>query len=164
MKNLAAVVLLASLASFISLSPVYAQAKPDFSGSWRMDAARSESAAQAEPIGPVTLVITQTPVELRVATTRAQQTSTVIYKLDGTKVMVNSGESATHWDGSRLVTDSVFNVNGATVTTTETRTLMPGGNEMLVDRTVVVQHGYPDTIKGTPNYVAGKDVFVKESK
>ena len=42
-----------------------------------------------------------------------------------------------------------------------TWTLAAGGNEMLVEKTVVVQHGYPDTLKGTQNYVAGKDVFVR---
>jgi len=26
---------------------------------------------------------------------------------------------------------------------------------------VVVQHGYPNSLKGTQNYAAGKDVFVR---
>jgi len=141
--------------------PAQAQTKPDFSGAWKMDPSRSESAAQAEPVDPVTLVITQTPAELKVETTRGQGTSTITYKLDGSNVRVAAGTSATRWDGAKLVTDGVFDVNGATVTTTEIRTLTAGGNEMIVERTVVVQHGYPDTLKGTSNYVAGKDVFVK---
>ena len=158
MKTRLALVVFVSLVVPVS---AHAQAKPDFSGSWRMDPLRSESAAQADPIGPVTVVIAQTPNELRVQMTRAEGTSTVTYKLDGSKVMVAAGTSATHWEGAKLVTDGVFSVNGATVTTTDTRTLSADGKEMLVEKAVVVQHGYPDTLKGTQNYAAGKDVFVR---
>jgi hypothetical protein len=126
-----------------------------------MDASRSESAAQAEPIGPVTLVIVQTPSDLKIETTRAQGTNTATYKFDGSKVTVSGGTLTTHWDGVKLVTEGIFDVNGAAVTMTEVRTLTAGGTEMLVDRSVVVQHGYPDTLRGTQNYVGGKDVYVK---
>jgi len=160
MKSLLVAAAVASLLSY----PTQAQTKPDFSGAWKMDPSRSESAAQAEPIGPVTLVITQTPAELKVETTGSTGTTAATYKLDGSKITVAAGTSSTHWDGAKLVTDSVLDVNGATVTATETRTLTAGGNEMLVEKTVVVQHGYPDTLKGTPNYVAGKDVFVKVTR
>jgi hypothetical protein len=154
-------VLAVVLASLVVPHSALAQARPDFSGTWKMDPLRSESAAQAEPIGPVTLVIAQTPNELRVETTRAEGKSAVTYKLDGSTVMVAAGTSVTHWDGPKLVTDGVLSVNGATVTTTETRTLSADGKEMHVDRAVVVQHGYPDTLKGTQNYAAGKDVYVR---
>jgi hypothetical protein len=132
-----------------------------------MDASRSESASQAEPIGPVTLVIVQTPTDLKIDTIRTQgtstatSTSTATYKFDGSKVTVVNGTLMTHWDGVKLVTEGVFDVSGSAVTMTETRTLAAGGNELLVDRSVVVQHGYPDTLRGTQNYVAGKDVYVK---
>ena len=148
------------LASLVSLSSVYAQGKPDFSGTWKMDSSRSESAAQAEPIGPVTLVIVQTSNDVKIETTRAQGSSKVTHKLDGSKVTVANGTLTTHWDGAKLVTEGVYDVNGSAVTMTEIRTLAPGGNEMLVEKTVVVQHGYPDSLKGTQNYVGGKDVFV----
>lgn len=151
----------AALALLVSLSSLQAQARPDFSGTWKMDATRSESAAQAEPIGPVTLVIVQTPNDLKIETTRAQGSSTATYKFDGSKITLSNGTATTHWDGPKLVTEGVFDVQGATVTTTEIRTMAAGGNEILVDKTVVVQHGYPDTLKGTQNYTAGKDVFVR---
>ena len=158
MRTLLAAVTIASL---VSLSSAHAQGRPDFSGTWKMDASRSESAAQAEPIGPVTLVIVQTPTDLKIETTRAQGSTTATYKFDGSKVTVSNGTATTHWDGVKLVTDGVFDVQGQTVTQTEIRTLAAGGNEMLVERTVVVQHGYPDSLKGTQNYVAGKDVYVR---
>jgi len=160
MKNLPTALLLTALVSPFSAQ---AQTKPDFSGAWKMDPSRSESAAQAEPVGTIMLVITQTPGELKVETTRAEATSVVTYKLDGSNVRVAAGTSATHWEGTKLVTEGVFDVNGATVTTTETRTLSASGTEMLIERSVVVQHGYPNTLRGTSNYVAGKDVFVRVS-
>ena len=45
------------------------------------------------------------------------------------------------------------------MTTKESRRLNDGGNEMLVETVLVVQHGY--TLKGTQNYGAGKDVFTR---
>jgi hypothetical protein len=158
MKTLLAVVMLASL---VALSSARAQGKPDFSGSWKMDPSRSESAAQAQPIGPVTLVITQASNELKIETTRTPGGSIVTYKLDGSKVAIPDGTATAHWDGMALVTEAVLEVQGQTVSTKETRTLSADGNEMFVDRTLVVQHGYPNDIKGTQNYVAGKDVFVR---
>jgi hypothetical protein len=81
---------------------VRAQGAPDFSGTWAMDASRSESAVQNEPIGPVTLVISQTANELKMETTRGQRTTTAILKLDGSENRIASGTAKTHWDGATL--------------------------------------------------------------
>jgi hypothetical protein len=136
-----------------------AQGKPDFSGSWTMDRSRSESAMQNEPIGPVTVVIAQTPGEVRIETTRTPGSSIVTYKLDGSEVTIPGGTAKTHWDGTTLVTEAVRNIQGQTVTTKETRRLNPDGSEMTVETMLVVQHGY--SLRGTPNYGAGKDVYVR---
>ncbi len=138
---------------------VRAQGPPDFSGTWAMDASRSESAVQNEPIGPVTLVISQTANELKMETTRGQRTTTAILKLDGSENRIASGTAKTRWEGTTLVTETVRDIQGATVTTKESRKLNPAGNEMLVETVLVVQHGY--SLKGTPNYGAGKDVYTK---
>ena len=136
-----------------------AQGKPDFSGTWTMDPSRSQAAVQNEPSGPITIVISQSPTELKVETTRADKTSVVVYKLDGSENKIPTGTAKTHWDGTTLVIESVRDVNGATVTTKEARTLASGGNEMVVETTLVVQHGY--SLKGTPNYGAGKDIYTR---
>jgi hypothetical protein len=140
-------------------SVTVAQSRPDFSGTWTMDLARSQAAVQNEPTGPITLVIAQTANELRVETTRADKTTAVVYTLDGAENRIPAGTAKTHWDGDTLVTETVRDVNGATVTTKETRTLASGGTEMHVETTLVVQHGY--SLKGTPNYGAGKDVYTR---
>jgi len=156
MKFLMPSVLVAALAL---PSTLHAQGKPDFSGTWKMDPSRSESAVQNDPIGPVTLVISQTHTDVRIETTRAQKTSVVTYKLDGSEIKIPGGTAKTHWDGPTLVTEAVRDVQGQTVTTKETRRLNPDGNEMLVETMLVVQHGY--SLRGTPNYGTGKDVYTK---
>ena len=147
------------IATLVLPSALHAQGKPDFSGTWKMDPSRSDSAVQSEPIGPVTLVIAQTPSEVRIETTRAQGSSIVTYKLDGSEVKIPGGTAKTHWDGSMLITEAVRDIQGQTVTTKETRRINPDGNEMLVETMLVVQHGY--SLRGTPNYGTGKDIFVR---
>ena len=74
------------------------QSTTDFSGTWKMDAARSESAHQAVPIGPVTLVIKQTATELTIETRRSDtdkseiHSETLTYKLDGSESTVAGTE------------------------------------------------------------------------
>ena len=140
-------------------STVRAQAKPDFSGTWMMDPSRSGSAVQSEPIGPVTVVITQTPTDLRIATTRAGGTSTATYTLDGSENTIPTGTAKTHWEGTTIVTETISDVKGQTVTTKQSRSLNAAG-EMLVDTILVVQHGY--SLKGTPNYGAATDVYTRQ--
>jgi len=158
MKVCSTTVLIAALVTAGPL-PSHAQGKPDFTGTWTMDHTRSESAVQNEPIGPVTLVVAQTPGEMRIETTRAQRSSTVTYKLDGSEIKIPGGTAKSHWDGSTLVVETVRDIQGQTVTTRETRRLNEDGTEMLVETMLVVQHGY--SLRGTPNYGAGKDVFVR---
>jgi hypothetical protein len=156
MKVCSATVLIAALVLPLTS---HAQGKPDFSGTWKMDHSRSESAVQNEPIGPITIVIAQTPTEVRIETTRTQGSSAVTYKLDGSEIKIPGGTAKSHWDGTTLVIEAVRDIQGQTVTTKETRRLNADGSEMLVETMLVVQHGY--SLRGTPNYGTGKDVFVR---
>src|SRR4029453_386915 len=143
------------------LVPSYAnsQTRPDFSGTWKMDPSRSESAAQTEPVGPITLVIAQTPSELKISTTRSPgATEVVTYRLDGSETKIPGGTAKTRWEGSTLVTEVERYVQGQAVSTKETRTLAAAGDEMVVQIVLVVQHGYSAT---TTNYGKGKDVYVR---
>src|SRR6188474_3178717 len=60
-------------------------AHPDFSGTWQMDAARSESANSGASTGPVTIVIKQSKDEVSIETRQGDQSETLVYKLDGTE-------------------------------------------------------------------------------
>jgi hypothetical protein len=138
--------------------PAHAQNRPDFAGTWSMDRSRSESAMQADPIGPTTVVISHTAAGLQIATTRDNRTATVVYKLDGSPSPIPGGTATSRWEGAALVTETVRDIQGQTVTTKESRRINEAG-EMLVETVLVVQHGY--TLKGTQNYGAGKDVFTR---
>jgi hypothetical protein len=139
----------------------FAQGTPDFSGTWKMDVTRSASAVQNEPIDPVTVVIAQSPTELRITTTQGQKTTTDVVKLDGSESRVTGGTAKAHWEGMTLVIESVREIQGASVTTKQARALGAAGSEMTVDAVLEVQHGYTLSTKGTKNYGTGRDVYVK---
>jgi len=164
------VLLLALLLS----APVFSQQAADFSGVWRMDAARSESAHQAVPIGPVTLIIKVTGSELSVETRRANKgkrgvsSETLNFTLDGSENLVPSNSGApiktrAHLAGANLVTETTRSIQGSTVTTVQTFSLAANGKEVIIDKTLTVQHGYQSTSADANNTGRGTDVFVRST-
>ncbi|HWF85960.1 MAG TPA: hypothetical protein VG222_13970 [Vicinamibacterales bacterium] len=159
-------VLIVLLAGLVITHPARAQSKPDFSGTWTMDEARSESAHYPDFVGPVTVVITQTLTELTVETRRGDKSSSVSYRI----VDAPRGQTATpaeasvgppfdsYWNGSSLVSETVQDVP-YTVRSKEVRTLSDDGREMTVETTLIVEHGY--TLPGTKNYGTGMDHYRK---
>ena len=110
-----------------------AQAKPDFSGTWTFDEAKSDPApARAGGGGggggggrgggrmggaPATaMTIKQTPAELSMDRTTAQGQQTAVYKLDGSDstntIGMGPATSKASWDGSRLVITTTQTVQG----------------------------------------------------
>jgi hypothetical protein len=154
----------------VLLSSVFAATpgeSTDFSGTWEMDPARSETAHSTPSPGPVTLVIKQSPTDVSVETRRNSQSETLVYKLDGTvgkKPAQDNGpfEWRARWEGSKLVIETHRSVNRTTVTILETLTLDSKAKELTVDRKLTVQHGY--TMRGAKNYSSGTDVFIKAAK
>jgi hypothetical protein len=138
-------------------SPAFAQNKPDFSGTWRMDHSRSESSMSGESPGPVTVVITQTAAELRIETTTRDGTKTDVYRFAPATSAADN--PVAQWRGDTLVTDIVRDVRGQSVTIQQSRRLGADGNEMIVESVLNVQHGY--SFSGAKTYGAGKDVFVR---
>jgi hypothetical protein len=145
--------------------------QPNFSGTWKMDATRSESAHQDVPIGPMAIVIQQTAGEFRVETRRSDRlshavtTETLTFKLDGTET-TNAAASEVpvrvkaHWDGTNLVAETTREVNDSTITTKQVFELAPSGKQITIDKSLTVQHGYmgPGVQSSTGR---GTDVFVK---
>src|SRR5688572_10994630 len=152
--------------SFLSLG---AQSRPDFSGTWAMDPARSEAAAQGTPVGPVTVVIRQTPGEVRIDTTRSGRTESVRY-LPAASKPTAAGEllGAFRWDGPKLITRLVTDINKQAITVEEVRSLEPGGRDMTVEVMLVVEHGYQSGGTGvlrsqnSPNTSKGVNVSVRQ--
>ena len=138
---------------------LHAQPTADYSGSWTMDPERSQTAQQGEPVTMVTFVITQSVGQVRIETTRGKQKENVLYALTNSRASGSSGQPEAYWDGNRLVTETQRTISGQTVTVKEVRSLGPGGADMTVETTVIVQHGY--SMSGAKNYSNSKDVFTK---
>src|SRR5438876_9231126 len=117
MKHIQAIVLF--VITLATPATTRAQGNPDFSGTWKMDATRSASAVQNEPIGPVTVVIVQSPTEFTITTMHGQQTVTETIRLDGAESKVTAGTAKARWDHDTLVVESIREIQGASVTTKE---------------------------------------------
>ncbi len=138
-----------------------AQPKPDFSGTWTLDSARSD----APPLGrggrgggggTATQVIKQTATELNVEITVGGGGRKAVFKLDGSETTNEGGRggivtSKARWDGPKLVIESHREVQGFSITTKEVRSLEAGGKEMVVETTA-------DTPQGAQTF---KQVFTK---
>ena len=151
-------------------SAVAGQGAIDFSGTWKMDVTRSESAHQAVPIGPVTLIIKQTATEVSMQTRHAEAKKSaahneiLTYRLDGSESTVTLADGSpikcrAHWEGTKLVTGTTRNIQGATITTLYAHSLDATGNELSIHKTLTVQHGYQ--FEGAKSYGTGTDVFVR---
>ena len=144
----------------------------DLSGTWKMDPGRSESAHQAVPIGPVVLIVKQTPAEITIETRRTEagkkeaQVEVLPFLLNGaetnTKVADTPVKTKAHWEGEKLITETERVVNGASVTTRNVHTLNAASKELKIEKTLTVQHGYQ--FEGSKSYGTGTDIFVKSGK
>jgi len=118
-----------------------AQAKPDFSGTWVLDTAKSDQmgapgggGGRGGPAGPMT--IKQTATELTTEMTRGENKITATYKLDGTESVNTTGmgesKSVAKFDGAKLVIKTVRETPNGTMESTATYTLSADGKEMTV--------------------------------
>ena len=130
-----------------------AQGKPDFSGTWTLDTAKSDPAPQGRGGGggggAGSVTIKQTGAELAITSEGRQGPQTMTYKLDGSEstnqVMGRGGaqavKSTAKWDGATLVIETTRDFNGMSITTKEVRRLDSGGKEMVVDTSTQTPQG-----------------------
>lgn len=157
------------VATLMAAAPLARAQDPGFQGTWAMDTARSESAKQATPIAPVTLVVSMTPTDLNIERRQGTDSRTVRYQLNGADTVTSWGQdSATGHvspDGVNLTTDTVYQVKGVPLRQTETRSLSSDGREMTVETALVVVHGYEgqraNDREVDPNVSKVKDVYVR---
>jgi hypothetical protein len=156
---------LALAALTLSFAAAQSPATPDLSGTWTMDATRSQSPVQNEPVKSMTLVVKHTPSDLSIETTRDGRPQTITYRRGSPEALVDgaarTGTLAAifYVEGSKLVTEAVSDVNGMTVRHKAIYTLDAAGAELTVESLTVVEHGY--TIRGGQNYGFVKDIFKK---
>lgn len=124
-----------------------AQSKPDFSGTWTLDATKSDApmgrGGRGGAAGPIT--ITQDAGTL----TQKRGEQTLTYKLDGSE---NANEvtgrggtqtvmSTAKWDGGKLVIESTREIQGFSISTREERSLSADGKEMTIQTTASTPQG-----------------------
>jgi hypothetical protein len=120
----------------------FAQAKPDFSGTWKLDPAKSEMGQAGGPPGGGrgpgmgTVTVKQTATELTREMARGERTMSMTYKLDGTESTNTMGpttaKSTASWNGDSLVIKTTRETPNGAMETTETWTLGAGGKELTI--------------------------------
>jgi hypothetical protein len=154
---------LAGLLLQATLAP--ADSRPSFTGTWRLDATRSESAATNDSPEPVFVDITQTTRDVTLVTTQGPRQNRVVHVFvasPSAPFSIDGTAGRAYWDGLALVTEGTRLVQGQTVATRQTRRLNRDLTEMTVEVMVIVQHGYD--FRGAKNYGVGKDVYVRVNK
>lgn len=141
--RVAAIVAVAAVLAWAGLAA--AQAKPDFSGTWALDEAKSDPAPQrgggrGGGGRAATLVIKQTASELTIERKGADGTTvgTDVIKLDGSesKIAVGRGGEMTvkaSWDGGKLVIAGQMDMRGTMVERKDVYSL--AGNVLTLERT-----------------------------
>jgi hypothetical protein len=148
-----AIVVAVALAAFVALPAAsWAQTKPDFSGSWTMDATKSDPAPAPGGGGaggagggggrgggrgggggiPMAMTIKQTPATLTIESMAGRGgMQTLTYKLDGTESVNTVGpaeaKSKATWTGATLTITTTQDFNGNTITTKDVYS-MDGAN------------------------------------
>jgi hypothetical protein len=112
----------------------FAQAKPDFSGTWALDATKSDQGGGGGrgPGGAGPMTVKHTATEL--AVTRGENTTT--YKLDGTEQTLTMGQATVKatakMDAGKIVIKTVRETPNGPMETTATYSLSADGKEMTV--------------------------------
>ena len=140
---------------------------PDFTGEWRMVAARSGSPLQTPPVTEMVFLIEQKPDQIAiVSTTGSDKPISVVYPLVAAPKPpadpMGAGLKRAYWDGRRLVIEQGGTISGQTVSLRQSLTMDSESGELIVERLVIVQHGY--TQRGAQNYSTVKDVFARAQR
>lgn len=141
--------------------------RPDMTGTWKMVAERSGSPGQTPPVTDMTLLIEQGASDVRVEwRSGADKPIVTVYPIGPPPRRpdepLGAGARLAYWDGARLVLDRGGAINGQTVSMKQSLTVDPASRELIVERLVIVQHGY--TLKGTKNYATVKDIFTRAAQ
>ena len=141
--------------------------QPDMSGTWKMIADRSGSPGQTPPVSEMTLIIQQTAAEVRIewaegAAKPMVATYPMVPKPKQPAEPLGADARLAYWDGQRLVLERGGAISGQTVSMKQSLTVDPASQELILERLVIVQHGY--TLRGTKNYATVKDVFARVSQ
>jgi hypothetical protein len=147
-------------ASWAAVAQTALLAHPNFSGVWVMDATRSESAAEDQAANAV-IAITHTESLLKVETMRdgKKEVATYPIQVPPTDAAELSAVRRAYWNGPMLVDEGSVDINSRTIGYREARTQGASSDEMIVETTLKIEHGYE--VKGAQTVVTGKNVYLR---
>ena len=146
-------------ASFVALllvlgvSSAWAQgAKPNFSGTWQLDPAKSEFGPMPPPTSMVTTIEHKDPKVVIKSAQKSDQgdvvnerTITTDGKPNINKLKTQMGDqdvtSTTNWSGNQLVTEFKMEINGTGLEFRDTYSLSPDGKMLTVTRDIKSEQG-----------------------
>ena len=136
----------------LALGLVQAQAKTDFSGTWKLNIGKSDFGPIPAPDSLVETIAHQDPsMKINVATKGGMQgdmTYDVSYTTDGkecvNKIRDNELKSTLNWDGSALTVDTKGSFSGNDVTLKDRWALSDDGKTLTVTRHVSSAMGEAD--------------------
>jgi hypothetical protein len=99
----------------------FAQAKPDFSGTWSPDLPpTADAGGGGRGMGGGPMTVKQTATELTVEREGRNGKTSTVYKLDGSETKItmgqNEGTATAKWDGNKLVISTKVGENASTQT------------------------------------------------
>jgi len=147
--------ILAAIASIAFLADLSSQAfaKPNFSGDWKMDPAKSNYGRMPAPES-LERKITHNDPELKIVSTqsgpRGSFTTDLNFTTDGkecvNKIRNIDVKSTAHWNGDALLINSTENYNGAEVRQDEKWTLSADGKTLTIGTQVSTPRGQYEVI------------------
>jgi hypothetical protein len=135
--------------AMVCAGSISADAAPDFSGTWVLDADKSDlgvSDPAAKAQMKVVLIIKQTSTRLSIERSTGE---VAVYNLDGSEsvnILPDGGQSKTNmnWSGDALVATTISNSIGMYVKQTDVRSLSADGLEMVMKVTLQIPSGERD--------------------
>lgn len=124
----------------LPLVSVFAQGKTDFSGTWKLNVAKSDFGVLPGPTSRTDVITHKDPSlsdSVTAESAQGKQEYTVNYTTDGKEVVNTIGpreiKSTLKWAGSNLVISSKFVYNDSDVTSEVTWALSPDGKTLTIN-------------------------------
>jgi hypothetical protein len=135
----------------LPLMSVFAQQKPDFSGTWKLNVAKSDFGMLGGPTSRTDIIVHKDPSlsnSVTADSAQGKQQYTVSFTTDGKEAVNKMGEreikSTLKWVGSNLVISSKFVYNEMDVTSEATWVLSPDGKTLTVSTHFISSMGEAD--------------------